>query len=926
MSRHPNKLKLTAAILSGAFMVAGLSACGRSNESTEQLLTEAKQYQQKGDLKSAMIQLKNAVEKSPDNGEARMELGSLELRMGDNASAEKEFRKARSAGIAADRVLPLMAKAMSEQGKFKEILDEVTPEVAAKSAPLLTLRGDALLATGKGDEGKQAFEQALALNANSGNALLGLARYAVARQDREAAQRYIDDAMAKDPKNADVVMAHGTMLRTQGKADEALAAFDQVLALNPYHHTAHIEKAYINITRGKFAEAKTEINAAEKNAPGNLLVIYTRALYDFSQGKYQAAQDSLQRVLKVAPDHMPSILLAGASELNLGALQQADQHLRKYLENNPDDIYARKLLAQVQLKSAQPADAAATLAPALKSAADDPQVLALAGESYMQVHDFNKASAYLEKATALAPKAAGLRTSLGLSKIAQGDKTGGISELELATTLDPKSAHAAMALVQTEMSLKNYDKALAAVSALEKQQPDNPQVLTLKGAVYMVKGDIPSARAALDKAVALQPTFIPAVQNLARLDLVEKKPDAAKQRYAKVLEKEPNNTDAMRAMGELALIQNHPDEATTWFEKASNTVPNAVGPAITLGKHYLRTGQIQKALILARKFQTANPTNPELVELLGQAQIASKDTAGALETYSKLVNLVPKSAAPHLRLAGVHMLMQNNAAAADDLKRAVELQPDLIPARLAQAELALRMGRADDALALARQIQKMNDKSPVGYATEGDILMAQKKPAQAQPAYDKALALAKAPEILVKSLQAMTLTGKGKEAQARAVQWLKERPDDILVGMYVTENSLAAKDYKTAIARLEDIVKRAPNNAAALNNLAYAYQQEKDPRALATAEQAYKLASNHPGVMDTLGWLLVEQGDTSRGVPLLQKASSLVPKSSEVRYHLAVGLNKAGDKAGARKELDKLLADDKSFAQADEARALLKTL
>jgi hypothetical protein len=29
---------------------------------------------------------------------------------------------------------------------------------------------------------------------------------------------------------------------------------------------------------------------------------------------------------------------------------------------------------------------------------------------------------------------------------------------------------------------------------------------------------------------------------------------------------------------------------------------------------------------------------------------------------------------------------------------------------------------------------------------------------------------------------------------------------------------------------------------------------------------------------------------------------------------------------GARKELDKLLADDKSFAQADDARALLKAL
>jgi len=30
MPRHANKLKLTAALLSGAFMVAGLGACGKT--------------------------------------------------------------------------------------------------------------------------------------------------------------------------------------------------------------------------------------------------------------------------------------------------------------------------------------------------------------------------------------------------------------------------------------------------------------------------------------------------------------------------------------------------------------------------------------------------------------------------------------------------------------------------------------------------------------------------------------------------------------------------------------------------------------------------------------------------------------------------------------------------------------------------------
>jgi predicted Zn-dependent protease len=78
--------------------------------------------------------------------------------------------------------------------------------------------------------------------------------------------------------------------------------------------------------------------------------------------------------------------------------------------------------------------------------------------------------------------------------------------------------------------------------------------------------------------------------------------------------------------------------------------------------------------------------------------------------------------------------------------------------------------------------------------------------------------------------------------------------------------------------------------------------------------------------MDTLGWLLVEQGDTKRALPLLQKAVSLAPAAPELRFHLASALNKSGDKLAARKELEKLLADNKAFPQLDEAKALLKLL
>jgi putative PEP-CTERM system TPR-repeat lipoprotein len=566
---------------------------------------------------------------------------------------------------------------MAQQAASRRCWRQVTPEAGGASAPLLSLRGEALLATGKADEAKQAYDQALALNPNSGDALLGLARHAMAANDRDAAERYTADAVTKDAKNPEVWMFRGAMLRFAGKPDEALAAYDKTLALEPEApQRPHRKSLYPDqprqVRRGEDGNRRRRQGLAGQPA-GHLYARPVRILAREIRGRPGSACKSPEE----RPDHLPSVLLAGASEMNLGATQQAEQHLRKYLESNPNDVYARKLLAQTLLKSSQPADAAAALAPVLKDSTQDPQLLALAGESYMQVRDFSKASAYLEKAAALAPKAAALHTSLGLSKLGQGDQAKGLSELELATTLDPKSAQASMALVQTEMGLKHYDKALAAAQALEQQQPDNPQVYNVKGAVYLVKGDMASARAAFEKAVALQPTFFPAVTNLARLDLQDKKPEAAKQRFEKMLEKDKNNYGAMAALGELALLQKHPEEATSWFEKGSNANPDAVVPAIRLGTHYLHTNQAPKALTLARKFLVENPTNPDLLELQGQAQVAPRTRPAALETYSKLVNVLPKSAAAQLRLAGVHMLQQKRCAAADDLKRAVELQPRL---------------------------------------------------------------------------------------------------------------------------------------------------------------------------------------------------------------------------------------------------------
>ena len=92
------------------------------------------------------------------------------------------------------------------------------------------------------------------------------------------------------------------------------------------------------------------------------------------------------------------------------------------------------------------------------------------------------------------------------------------------------------------------------------------------------------------------------------------------------------------------------------------------------------------------------------------------------------------------------------------------------------------------------------------------------------------------------------------------------------------------------------------------------------------AEKASQLAPDNPTIMDTLGYILVEQGNTTRGLPLLQKATTIAPEAPEIRYHFVLGLVKSGDKIKARKELEQLLATGKTFPRIEEAKALLKQL
>lgn len=916
---------LTIAKLSATLLLTGmLTSCGLT-QTADSLVAEARKYHNQGNNKAAVIQLKNAVQKNADDADIRYFLGTVYLELNDLQSAEKETRKAMALGMPPDKAWPQLGRALLLQGKHQVVLDETA--LSQNVGPeILVLRGSAYAGRGKFKEAKESYNEALKAQTEFPDALVGLARIAVTEKDMKGAERLTEQAISHAPKHVEAQVLKADLLRLQGKAEMALAAYEEALRLNPHHSSARLMKVYLEIDARKFIEAKADLKALRNSLSNALLTLHAQATLDYTQGNYKAAQESLQQMLRAAPEHLPSMLLAGAVAHALGSNKQAEQHLVEYLQRDPQNLNARKLMISVLLKSQRVDDAQEMLGTVIKEVPHDVQALTLAGESQMQKKNYSKAADYFEQARKLAPEAAVIHTALGMSKLELGQRSSGAADLEKAAQLDPKSIQNAALLVATQIRLKEYDKAHATVNTFEKHTPNSPLVQQLRGNIYRAQNEISKARSSYQKAVTLDSTYFPAVSSLAQLDLQENKPDVAIKRFQAVLEKDPKHIAAMTALANIALARGQTKEGTHWLERARNENPDSLQPAMQLAAHYLRLGEKQKSLELAQKILASNPENTDVLNLLAQIQLATHDRVGALESYARIASLLPDSPIVFFRIAVVQLAMQNQEAAAASLRKALTLKPDYLDAQLAQASLEASKGNHDRAVALAREIQKQHKSSSAGHTLEGDLMIAQNKPELAVKAYEQALLVEKQPRIMIKIYEVLKRAGKTKEADDRIAAWLKDNPNDAQSRLHLGSAYVVAKQSKAAIAQFEDVLKLQPKNVVALNNLAYLYYEQKNGPALEYAERAHQLAPDNPAVLDTLGFILVDQGNTVRGLPLLQKAAGMAPGSMDIRYHLAFGFFKSGDKLNAKKELEQLLAANKPFPRLDDAKALLKQL
>ncbi|HWR76119.1 MAG TPA: XrtA/PEP-CTERM system TPR-repeat protein PrsT [Thiobacillus sp.] len=907
MTKHPFALAIALAFATSA----ALSGCDRTSNLTEQEhIQRAKDFEDKGNLKGGIIELKNAIQKNPDSAQARLLLGQIYLKLGQGNEAEKELSRAEKLGVNPESIKLQLGRAWLLMGEYKRVLEDISPTGSTSprnKATILQMQGDALLGLRKLEEGCKLYKDSLTADSRHVPAYWGLANCAIAKRNMSEARSMIDTALKIDGTDPESWVVLADFERLNDNHQAALEAYSTALKHDPSKLAALFGRAQLYAFTGKPAEAKADLERLKKLSPSFYGIPFVEATLHYAAGETDQALDAVQHTLKSNPNYLPGQLLFALVQYDRKSYENAAKALEHYLQRAPGHLDARKLLAATYIKLNQPDRSLALLKPYIASGKADAQVLALAGEAHLRGDDPNSARDLFKKAADLVPASATLRTRVGLSQLVAGQEGEAVKELEASSAMgDGKDYRADVTLTYHFLAEGQFDKALAAIATLEKKLPNSPGTYNLKGQAYMGKKDFAQARKNFERALELDPTLVSAAARLAMMDQQEKNLPAARGRYLAILDKDSKSIPAMVGMAELAALEKKEQEYLGWLEKAAKISPAAFVPRALLAQYYLAKGNQEKALAVAREAVAGNSDSPEAQELLGRVQLAAGEKDNALATYTKLTTMVPKSAPAQYNLAKAHAAMGDVKATRSALRKALELKPDYVEAVTSLTSLEARTGNHSEALRLARELQKFDPASPTGLILEGDAWMAAKAYAQAAQIYEKVLEKNKDSVLVVKRHEALLRSGDARKAEDSLLSWLKSYPQDQIVRAYLAESYIKRKLNRQAIEQYQTLLRAVPDNATLLNNLANLYQEEKDPRALATAEKAYKLQADNPAFADTLGWVLVKQGDPKRGLPLLEKAAARAPKQPEIRYHLAYALAKSGDVTRARSEVQQL--------------------
>ncbi len=851
----------------GFLMLCLLSGCGLAMDNEDRLVRGEQAFAD-GEYRAAVIDAKNILLEEPDNVAARLLLGRVSVEIGDGAAAEKELRRAMQLGASPAAVVVELARALLLQRKFAEVLDEIILDGLASSDIESTVRrihGDAYLGLNKPELARDMYSSALLLQPDSLDARLGMVSSFVAERNFAQARGAIDHILETNADNPRVWLYSGSL-------NARLRDFENAAA----NYQVALDRA------DALSDGASRLQALAGLAESFL-----------GQQEVERARRQIDLLATEAPESFPTKLLIARLAYIDEDWMTAQQNLLQILRAAPDFRPAQVLLGAVHLSSGSLAQAEMYLSAAVAAEPGDVIARRMLAETQLQMNKAEDAQESLapivsEPNADLVSLNMAARASLGRRDIGEA-----LGYLRRGVEENPDNVDLRFQLAATLLEVGRTDEAQAVLDDVDVSDSEEHAYRRDALGVLRAMRD-GQAAAALQAARQVAGTFADrgaSFNLLGAVQLANKDLDGAKVSFERALELDPTGVVSRRYLAAI-------DEST--------------GDLATAASHY--------AKIVA---DDADATWATFA--LGRIASRQEDYQQAAEHFRRASIAEPENTVYRLNLAKAERQLDNGSKAVQVLEDKIEASLDHIPSAIMLAVLRAEAGDLEGAMDVAKQLLLRYPDNPASHAFEGEIHLLSKNLVLADAAYEKALSLGPIRGHALRAYQIKRKLGV-TGAQGPLAAYLKVRPLDNEVRVVLAESYMQIDDLTKAIAAYERVVSDEPENAVALNNLAWAYSLVDDPRAIETAKKAHDAMPDNGAIVDTLGWIMISQGFDEEGEDLLRKAVALENGRAEIRYHHAVALAKLGKYDEARAALQEILAGDEGFAGRKDAEKLLAEL
>jgi len=740
-----------------------------------------------------------------------------------------------------------------------------------------------------------------------------------ARQQRllETGDRYFEEgkyreasliygrALQEDRRFGEAYYKLGLAQRELGRISPAIASLTRATELLPDNEDAYGKLADLYLTvfsgdQGNRDAYLRELNRlterAEEHFPDSFDVYRVRGVMALVEDDYETATERFRLALEKNPEDASVAVGLAEGFQGLGELERAEELARAFLEDHPSatimhnflysflyqadrrdealEVLAAKVehnpesignwlqLARHHYVAGDEESAEEVLEELLGRPSVDPTAFRRVGDFYNSTRDFDRAIAAYRKGAAALP----------------AEKT--IFELKVVETLATQG-----------QGKQAYDM----VDGILREDSQNSHALALRAALLLQTGEPEALQAAIND-------------------------------FEVVLSRMPENVVLRYNLGEVYLTSGNRDRAIVEFQQAIEKRPDYLLPRYGLARVYLLSQDYARAVAIADEILQLQPDNETARLIRSFAWVNMGEQRQARSALETMLEERPEASEATYQLARLSMIQRDYRQAEQLYEKLASATPPDRRGILGLVETRLATGRRDEGLALLREQVEQNPDDLWWRLAMGVAATRAGDWSNAEASLREVLEVEQDNADAVKHLAGVYYrTGRLEAARQQFQRAAELSATDPVPRLYLALIAEREGQMEQAAARYDEVVTLSPNNAVALNNLAYILAETTDDldRALTLAQRAVSASPDDPDIADTLGWVYIKKNLNDSAIGILDDLVVKQPTNVLWRYHLAMAHYQKGDYAQARSELETALRNNPTSDQETDVRRLL---